>query len=721
MTENKKTQEIKKRKREKLIIFILLSLLFVLGSTQIYIVKGTTEKPLLSEIAFFILINLNLALLLFLLYLIIRNFSKLIIEYKKGIGSKIKYKLILFFLIFSIVPSILLFFLTSSFISTSIERWFNVQIEKSLNEALKVAKTFYKNTSDNALFHSRRISSYIRQERLLDHDKLKYLADFLRNKKKEYNLESLEVISFLKERLFSEIPENSKPIDLNLNIIEDALNGKENVVIEDTPTGDIVRAVVPIFSTFKADEAVGCVVVSYHIPHSMVNKMEIISETYEKYSKLMFFKKPLKSALFIMLLITTLVIIFTSLWFGLYFARHITEPLEEMTNAVKSVSEDNMDIQVNIESEDEIGTLSKAFNKMLQDLKEKRSIIEAQSKYLKILMNKVSTGILALSPDGSVVTFNEAFKKIFSLDSQDISKDLQKIFYNVEPKEELFKIFATNNMKKQKEVILKLNIKNNEKFLKIDMVPMFDEQKNLIGFVVVFEDITENIRYEKILAWREVARKVAHEIKNPLTPIQLSASRIKKKYEKYISDNEKETFNECIKTIISQVEDIKSLIDEFSNYGKMPSIKKNLNSLNEVMKEIHFLFKETHKNINFEFNIDNNIPPFEFDREYIKRAFINLVSNSIDAIGDKQDGEIKINAYYQSENDNVVISVSDNGIGVKDEYKSRLFEPYFSRKKGGTGLGLYIVYNIIKEHNGEIKLNEQKKEGTEFIIILPTK
>ena len=318
MTDNKKTQEIKKRKREKLIIFILLSLLFVLGSTQLYIIKGTTEKPLISEIAFFVLINLNLALLIFLLYLVIRNFSKIILDYRKGVGSKIKYKLILFFLIFSSAPSILLFFLASTFISTSIERWFNVQIETSLNEALKVAKTFYKSTSDNALFHSRRISNFIKQERLLDHDRLKYLSSFLHEKKKDYNLESLEVFSFLKERLFSEIPENSKPIDINSNIVVDALNGKENVIIDDSPTGDIVRASVPIFSTFKADEAVGCVIVSYHIPHSMVNKMEIISETYEKYSKLMFFKKPLKSVLFIMLLITTLVIIFTSLWFGLY-------------------------------------------------------------------------------------------------------------------------------------------------------------------------------------------------------------------------------------------------------------------------------------------------------------------------------------------------------------------------------------------------------------------
>lgn len=721
MTDNKKTQEIKKRKREKLIIFILLSLLFVLGSTQLYIIKGTTEKPLISEIAFFVLINLNLALLIFLLYLVIRNFSKIILDYRKGVGSKIKYKLILFFLIFSSAPSILLFFLASTFISTSIERWFNVQIETSLNEALKVAKTFYKSTSDNALFHSRRISNFIKQERLLDHDRLKYLSSFLHEKKKDYNLESLEVFSFLKERLFSEIPENSKPIDINSNIVVDALNGKENVIIDDSPTGDIVRASVPIFSTFKADEAVGCVIVSYHIPHSMVNKMEIISETYEKYSKLMFFKKPLKSVLFIMLLITTLVIIFTSLWFGLYFARHITEPLEEMTLAAKSVSEGNMDIQVNIESEDEIGTLSRTFNTMLKDLKEKSSIIEAQSNYLRVLMNKVSTGILALSPDGSVVTFNEAFKKIFFIDDVENNKELTKLFQNVYSKEELLAMFDVKGIIKPKERIIKLTIKDIEKFLKVDIIPMFDDQKNLLGFVAVFDDITENIRYEKMLAWREVARKVAHEIKNPLTPIQLSASRIKKKYEKYISEEEKETFNECINTIVNQVEDIKSLINEFSNYGKMPSIKKNLASLSDVMKDLFFLFKETHKNINFEMDIDNNIPQFNFDAESMKRAMINLITNSIDAIGDKKDGEIKIKASYQPENDCVVITVSDTGIGVKEEYKSRLFEPYFSRKKGGTGLGLYIVYNIVKEHNGEIRLNEQKKDGTEFIITLPVK
>ncbi len=720
MTDDKKTQEIKKRKREKLIIFILLSLLFVLGSTQLYIIKGSTEKPLISEIGFFMLINLNLALLLFLLYLVIRNFSKIFLEYKKGLGSKIKYKLILFFLIFSTVPSILLFFLASTFITTSIERWFNVQIEKSLKEALKVAKTFYKHASDNTLFHSKKIANIIREEKLLDHDKLKYLSSYLHNKKKEYNLESLEVFSFMKERLFSEIPENSKPIDTKSNIIEDALNGKEVVIIDESLTGDIVRASVPIYSTFKSDEAVGCVVVSYHIPHSMVNKMEIISETYEKYSKLMFFKKPLKSVLFIMLLITTLVIIFTSLWFGLYFARHITEPLESMTYAAKSVSEGNMDVQVSIDSDDEIGTLSRAFNKMLVDLREKGTIIEAQSNYLKVLMNKVSTGILALSAEGTVVTFNEAFRRIFLIEDIENTKELPILFQNVTSKEELISLLDLSGLTKTKERIVKLIIKGKEKFLKIDITPLFDEQKKLLGFVTVFDDITENIRYEKMLAWREVARKVAHEVKNPLTPIQLSASRIKKKYENYITDEEKDTFNECINTIINQVEDIKSLINEFSNYGKMPSIKKTLNNISEVFKDIFFLFKETHKNIALELDVDNNIPPFNFDREAIKRSMINLINNSIDAIGDKKDGEVKIKVSYSSPEE-VVITVSDNGVGVKDEYKSKLFEPYFSRKKGGTGLGLYIVYNIIKEHNGEIKLNEYKKEGTEFIITLPIK
>ena len=720
MLEKKKTHELEKRRKEKIAIFIILGLLICLFIAQMIIAKVPSSVPFGSEVAVFILININLVLLIVLLYLVIRNFFKVFIEYKKGLGSRIKYRLVFAFLILSIAPSFILFFISSAFISTSIERWFNINIERSLDESLKVAKTFYKNSSDNALFYAKRISSIVREKKLLDQENLPYLTNFIREKKKEYNLESVEVFSAIKEQLVKEIPSDAKATDPNSSIIQDALNGKDAIIVEESRSGDIIRASVPIFSTFIATEPVGVVVVSYFIPHSMVSKMQIISETYEKYGKLLMFKKPLKSALIIMLLITTLLIIFTSIWFGLYMARQLTEPLEEMTEVAKEVSKGNMSVRVDIDKKDEVGQLADAFNKMLTDIKTKSDIIEAQSNYLKILMNKVSAGILSVTPDGKVAAFNEMFKKIFQIE-ETANKKLDEIFANINGGKEIIEVFILGRKGVQREKLVQITLNNKENYIKCDASPMFDEYQKLIGVVAVFEDVTESIRYQKMLAWREVARKVAHEVKNPLTPIQLSANRLKKKYEQYVPAEERDTFNDCINVIVSQVDDIKNLINEFSSYGRMPSLKFEYNNINEILSYVHTLFKESHKNIEFITDFDDNIPLIKCDETQLKRAFINLITNAVEALENVEKGTISITSKYIGEKEIVKISIRDNGKGIKDEYKNRLFEPYFSRRQGGTGLGLYIVNTIITGHNGTIEVFDAEPKGAEFVIILPAK
>lgn len=717
MLENKKIYEAKKRKKEKLYIVVIAILLVILFSLQLFISKETGILPFPAEIVVIILLNINLVLLLVLVYLVIRNFLKVLFEYK-SIGYKIKYKLVLSNLILSIIPGFLLFTIAATFITTSIERWFNIQLERSLDESLKVAKTFYKNSSDSALFYARSLSNFIRENRLLNQENLKFLTKYLKEKKKEYNLESVEVFSSLKEQLVQEIPKFAKPTDPQSSIIQDALSNKETVIVEESSSGDIIRASVPIYSTFILNEPVGVVVVSYYIPHSMVSKMQFITETYEKYSKLLMFKKPLKSALVVMLLITTLIVIFISISFGMHMANRIIEPLDYMTEAAINVASGNMDIQVPVTTKDEIGHLANAFNKMIADLKNKNEIIESQSNYLKILMNKVSTGIVSFSSDFKVLTINDAFKKIFEIKENNCF-DIKSLFGSINNSQEIIRLFTDSVKGYSYDRILHFNISGKDKFLKADIYPMYDEQQKLLGIVGVFDDITENIRYQKMLAWREVARKVAHEIKNPLTPIQLSANRLKKKYEKLIIDeNDKKTFNECIDVIISQVEDIKNLINEFSTFGRMPVLKFNNENLNLILQEVYLLFKEAHKNIEFTF-MPSDLPNISCDKEQLKRAFINIVKNAVEAIDNMHEGKIIIKSYYDDLNKNVVVSIIDNGKGIKDEYKERLFEPYFSRKQGGTGLGLYIVNNIITEHGGTIKVLDAIPKGSEFIIYLP--
>jgi two-component system nitrogen regulation sensor histidine kinase NtrY len=251
----------------------------------------------------------------------------------------------------------------------------------------------------------------------------------------------------------------------------------------------------------------------------------------------------------------------------------------------------------------------------------------------------------------------------------------------------------------------------------INLTTLKDEEERSLGVVAVFDDLTQLIKAQRMAAWREVARRIAHEIKNPLTPIQLSAQRLRKRYlEKLQPDGA--VFDECTRTIMKQVEELKGMVNEFSNFARMPTSQPTPNHLNEIIQETLVLFQEAHKNVRFEF-IPHELPVLNIDRDQMKRVLMNLIKNSLTAI--ERDGEIRIETSYDPKLQMVRLEVSDNGCGISDEDKGRLFEPYYSTKKSGTGLGLTIVNAIIADHNGYIRVRDNEPKGTTFLIELPVR
>jgi two-component system nitrogen regulation sensor histidine kinase NtrY len=262
-----------------------------------------------------------------------------------------------------------------------------------------------------------------------------------------------------------------------------------------------------------------------------------------------------------------------------------------------------------------------------------------------------------------------------------------------------------------------LDLKEKSLSLLVNLTALKDEQGNPMGVVAVFDDLTQLIKAQRMAAWREVARRIAHEIKNPLTPIQLSAQRLRKRYLERLQEDGV-VFDESTRTIIKQVEELKGMVNEFSSFARMPASVLGPNHLNEIIQETLILFQSAHKNIRFEF-IPHELPVLNIDREQMKRVMINLIDNSITAIGN--EGEVKIETDYDSKLRMVRLEVSDNGCGITDEDKRRLFEPYFSTKKSGTGLGLTIVNTIIADHNGYIRVRDNDPRGTTFLIELPVR
>jgi two-component system nitrogen regulation sensor histidine kinase NtrY len=238
-----------------------------------------------------------------------------------------------------------------------------------------------------------------------------------------------------------------------------------------------------------------------------------------------------------------------------------------------------------------------------------------------------------------------------------------------------------------------------------------------MGTVIIFDDLTQLLKAQRMAAWREVARRIAHEIKNPLTPIQLSAQRLRRKYLGYFSKDET-VFDDCTNVIISQVDDLKTLVNEFSNFARMPASNPEQGQLNDILSDVINLYQEGHSEISFTLDLDSTLPEFDLDRDQIKRVCINLIDNALGAITDS--GKIIIRSTFNSDLQMASFSITDNGCGIPAEDKPRLFEPYFSTKKAGTGLGLAIVATIISDHNGYIRVKKNNPKGTTFIVELPT-
>ena len=739
-----KNKDQKRRRREIIVIFFLLILIGLLFYFQTHVSRWGDQIPIANNILVISLIGLNIILLLLLVFLILRNVVKLIFERKKKVlGSKLRTKLVLAFIALSLVPTILLFFIATQFITSSIERWFSIQVEGSLQESLVVAQLYYQNTSNNALHYARQISQGLIQQGLMEKPNQVVLYDFLKSKRTEYNLAAVEIISHQlgKPILVSgpNLPTTSFP-PLESKILQETFRGKEVTKIQSLGQGDLIRGLVPIFSPQNPREVSGVLVVNYFLPQSLVSRITQISTAFEEYKQLRMLKDPIKFSYLITLSLVTLLIIFSATWFGLFLAKGITEPIQKLAEGTQKITKGNLDFQITKTAEDEIGTLVDSFNKMTQDLKASKNQVERahaelsksnieleeRRRYMEIVLRDVGAGVISIGADGRILTINRSAERILGIHAVGV---LGKVYSEVLQPEHLVLaeelVWAVNQAENHSITRqMKLNVWNETLTLLVKVAILRDEENRYLGMVVVLDDLTQLQKAQRAAAWREVARRIAHEIKNPLTPIQLSAQRLRKRYlNKFAQDGA--VFDECTQTIITQVEELKNLVNEFSSFARMPAAKPAPNNLNEILHEAMVLYEEGHKNIRFQFNPDDRIPIFNLDKEQIKRVMVNLLENAVAAVGgvsgEPRDGQITVETRLDPFMNLALVEVADNGCGVSPQDKPLLFEPYFSTKASGTGLGLAIVNTIISDHDGYIRVKDNVPRGVRFIIEIPIK
>ncbi len=739
MRKQKSGTEQRKRRREWGLIFLSVILIGVFPYLKRLLFEQAAQIQISNNILVLALININILLIILFFFLIFRNILKLVLERRRNTpGAKLRTRLVATFVSLSLIPTLLLFFASAAFITNSIESWFSAEVEKSLSESLSVAQTYYKNSATNALFYGDQLAHQIKEQKLLNESNLDNLRALIHKKQQEYNLGVVEVFSSTHEELVRasnpDIP-SADFTDPGSTTINEALKGERFTRITPTGKADLIRGIVPIYSNWNTNDVVGVVVINYHVPYSLVNKMEEISTTYQQYKESKELKGKVKQGYIAILLLIALIIIFLATWFGLRIARSITVPIQELVTATNQISNDNLQVQLPPAGDDEIGQLIDSFGKMTTELSRERSRIqhahtelknsnielEQRRRYMEILLRNVTAGVISIDRFGILTTINKSAERLLKIQADSV---LGRKYAEIVNQEQLsiVKSFLTELIKSGKETVkrqISLSIQGQQIILLLNATRLHDEHGSIMGTVIVFDDLTQLQKAQRMAAWREVARRIAHEIKNPLTPIQLSAQRLRRRYLDRFND-EDSVFDECTQTIINQVDDLKNLVNEFSNFARMPASNPAPENINSIISDTMILYQQGHKDIEFKLKADTSIPNINVDREQIKRVIINLLDNAVHAVHEAGlPHNITLTTELNIGMNMATLVICDTGCGIPDRDKPRLFEPYFSTKQSGTGLGLAIVATIISDHGGYIRVKDHHPRGTEIIIELP--
>jgi two-component system nitrogen regulation sensor histidine kinase NtrY len=412
----------------------------------------------------------------------------------------------------------------------------------------------------------------------------------------------------------------------------------------------------------------------------------------------------------------------------------MTKPIQELVEGTHAVADGDLDVRIDAEGPDEIGMLVRSFNTMIQDLRTQRQVlnstndeltrinneIESRRRYMEIVLRNVAAGVISVDREGLVTTINTSAERLLRIDTVKVIghnfREVMRESHLEIVRDALKEMALTRHDTISRQITL--DMRGERRVLQMILTMLRDEQGEFLGSVLVLDDLTQMVKGQRMAAWREVARRIAHEIKNPLTPIQLSAQRLRKRYLARFSDDEDgKIFDECTAMISKAVDELKVLVNEFSNFARMPAVQPTVNDLNELVRETLTLYQEAHREVLYHFTPDQLLPVIKIDRDQIKRVLINLLENAVAAMDGK--GIVSINTTYDPELKMVLCSIADDGPGIPAEVKSRLFEPYFSTKKGGTGLGLAIVTSIISDHNGFVRVRDNHPRGACFVIELP--
>jgi two-component system nitrogen regulation sensor histidine kinase NtrY len=722
-------------------IFVLVAVLIAL----LAIATGTSRfsPDFLSEFVLYGLSAADLTMLTALLFVLARNIVKLIVERRKALPfARFRSKLVALLLGMTLVPAVLVLIVGSELIRTNIDRWFNAPMSEILSSANQIASDYYHEQQMVASDHANRLARTLSTVDLTNAD-VRPIRDLLAPDVTLQRVQMVEVYRAVPSA--GSLPRLEPVLDVAApalppgytraavdRLAAQALAGStETRSIETLGTsGDLLHAAAVIRS--REGKTTGVVVATAYLTGDLAARSRRMTKAFEDYNQLRVLKRPLTGLYLSFFLMVTLLILFGAIWMGSYLAKRITRPVLMLSAAAREIGAGRLDQRVEPQSNDEFGSLVEAFNAMASELaasrrkvdrgtiqlERKHLEVEGRRRYIETILERITTGVVSVDAAGAITTINTAAARLLALERTIVGQPAMAVFDRADL-QPLGALIAGAGGRARTEPTaheIAMAREGHEVHLAAVATALVGDSAAPDGVVLVLDDVTPLIRAQKVAAWREVARRLAHEIKNPLTPIQLSAERLRRHFAG-APPQAKALVDECTQTIVGEVESLKMLVDEFSQFARMPSPRTVPTDLGQLITDTIALYNGIFTDVRIDQRFAPGVPLVRLDAEQIRRVIINLVDNAIEAM--ERRGQIVVETQRDAANSVVRVVVADDGPGIPPAEREKLFLPYYSTKRRGSGLGLAIVRRIIAEHGGSIDVGDNMPHGTRFTIELP--
>jgi two-component system nitrogen regulation sensor histidine kinase NtrY len=724
----------------KLLLLGMLALVAALVTLLGIANRSSAVAPdVLTDVVLLALSATNLTMLVALAFVLARNIVKLVVERRRGLPfTRFRVKLVAVLLGMTLIPAVLVLIVGSELIRNNVDRWFNADLDDVLSSANSIAGDYYQEQQRSTATDARSLAREIgRASPGLDAAVARTaiaaavthgLVDLV-EVYRSTDGSTGEAVEPVADAASSALVRRGDPA------IGRALAGRSTVSGTDASQveslsggGELIRAAAPIRAG-PDGQVVEAVIVSRFLTGQFAGRARRITDAYEAYQQLRVLRRPLAGVYLSFFLMLTLMILVSATWMGLYLAKRITRPVQLLASAANEIGAGNLDHRIEASSRDEFGALIEAFNRMAGELGASRrrlehsavelerthQDVEGRRRYVETVLDRVASGVVAVDVAGRIRAWNSAASRLLGFGNDVTGLPAVAVLgaSELKPLGALLDVPVSDPARPQEVAITR---QGREIHLSVVITRLLGPNGAHDGLVLVFDDISPLVRAQRVAAWREVARRLAHEIKNPLTPIQLCAERLQRHFAR-APEPTRALVDECAATIVGEVESLKGLVDEFSQFARMPAPRAVPTDLHALLDDTLGLYRGLLPEVELRRRFADALPRVSVDPEQMRRVVVNLVDNAVEAMARR--GVIEIETAYEPANALVRVVVADDGPGIPLAERDKLFLPYYSTKQRGSGLGLAIVRRIVAEHGGSIDVADNEPRGTRFSIELP--